>query len=50
MKNREQINNLHETINYIVDLVGQNNLEEHHINMIAGLEETINTLEELSID
>jgi hypothetical protein len=43
----EQINNINETINYIIDLVGQNNLEQHHIDMITGLEETIATLQSI---
>ena len=46
----EQINNIHETINYIVSLVGQNNLEPHHIEMIAGLEETIATLQSINVE
>ena len=43
----EQINNIHETINYLVDLIGQNNLEQHHIDMITGLEETIELLQSI---
>ena len=46
----EQINNIHETINYIIDLVGRNNLEQHHTDMIAGLEETIATLQSIHVE
>jgi hypothetical protein len=46
----EQINNINETINYIVSLVGSNNLEQHHIDMIAGLEETIATLQSIHVE
>lgn len=46
----EQINNLHDTINYIVDLIGKHNLEQHHIDMITGIEETIATLQAINVE
>jgi hypothetical protein len=36
--------NIREVILYIVEVVGINNLDERHKDMIGGLEETIETL------
>jgi hypothetical protein len=50
MNTTEQIDNINETISYIVSLVGSSNLEPHHKEMIEGLEETIATLQSIHVE